>query len=34
MFHAVFSLFVDSEATIPALKNNNKQQISEMEKAA
>jgi hypothetical protein len=34
MFHAVISLFVDSQATIAAHRNKHKQQISEMEKAA
>ncbi|MDG4870025.1 hypothetical protein P8631_18715, partial [Guyparkeria sp. 1SP6A2] len=33
-FHAVFSLFVDSQVTIAPGRNKNKRQIAEMEKAA
>ncbi|MNY39811.1 hypothetical protein D3C86_1745150 [compost metagenome] len=33
-FHAVFSLFVDSQVTIAPGQNKNKRQIAEMEKAA
>ncbi|EHD05943.1 hypothetical protein LTSEWAN_0799 [Salmonella enterica subsp. enterica serovar Wandsworth str. A4-580] len=34
MFHTVFSLFVNSAATIAGRRKTNKRQFSEMEKAA